>query len=144
MTLDLEKQQARSAIKNTIFVAMIVLGNTFGNLLLAISMNAMPEFAKTPWLSYAGLILTTPAFWTGVVLLALSMFAQLAMYTWADLSYILPVTASGYVITAILGRVFLAENPSIFRWIGVVIISFGVFLVAETRPDTKHLEGHQQ
>jgi drug/metabolite transporter (DMT)-like permease len=131
-------------MKNAIFVAMIVLGNTFGNLLLAISMNAMPDFVKTPWLSYTGIILTAPTFWVGAFLLAVSMFAQLAMYTWADLSYILPVTASGYVITAILGKLFLAENPSVFRWIGVVIISFGVFLVAETRPDTKHLEGSQQ
>jgi len=69
-----------------------------------------------------------------------SMFSQLTMYTWADLSYILPVTASGYVVTAILGKFFLKEQISTFHWIGVVIISFGVFFVAETPPDTKHHE----
>ena len=143
MRLDIRKDTG-CTIKNAIFVATIVLCNTIGNLFLAISMNAMPDFGKTPWLLYAGIILTSTTFWLGVFLLAVSMFAQLAMYTWADLSYILPVTASGYVITAILGKYFLAENPSILRWIGVVIISFGVVLVAETRPDTKHLEGPRQ
>jgi drug/metabolite transporter (DMT)-like permease len=144
VTLDTTDKDTRSAVKNGVFVALIVLGNTFGNLFLAISMNAMPAFDKTPWLSYTAIILTAPAFWLGTFLLAVSMFAQLTMYTWADLSYILPVTASGYVITTLLGKFFLAENPSIFRWIGVLIISFGVVLVAETRPDTKHLEGAQQ
>jgi uncharacterized membrane protein len=72
------------------------------------------------------------------------MFAQLSMYTWADLSFVLPVTASGYVVTAILGKLFLNEAVSISRWVGVVIIAFGVVLVAETRADTKHLEGTNQ
>ncbi len=66
------------------------------------------------------------------------MFAQLSMYTWADLSYILPVTASGYVITAILSKFFLAEHISPSRWIGVVVISLGVMCVAHTPADTKH------
>ena len=136
---DLDRD-ARSTIKNAVFVALIVIGNTVGNLFLAISMSRMPAFTTVPWLSYAGLVLLNPAFLFGTFLIAVSMFAQLAMYTWADLSYILPVTASGYVITALLGKFFLAENVSITGWIGVVVISFGVVLVAETRPDTKHLE----
>ena len=136
---DLDKD-TRCALKNAVFVALIVIGNTVGNLFLAISMNRMPAFASVPWLSYAAMVLFSPAFLLGTFLIAVSMFAQLTMYTWADLSYVLPVTASGYVITALLGKFFLAEKVSITGWIGVVVISFGVVLVAETRPDTKHLE----
>ena len=131
---------ARSTIKNTIFVTLIVISNTVGNLFLAISINSMPAFSSVSWLSYAVMVLINPAFLLGTFLIAISMFAQLAMYTWADLSYVLPVTASGYVITALLGRFFLAEHVSMTGWIGVLVISFGVVLVAETRPDTKHLE----
>ena len=133
-------RDTRSTIKNVIFVALIVIGNTVGNLFLAISMSHMPAFSSVPWLSYAGLVLLNPSFLLGTFLIAVSMFAQLAMYTWADLSYVLPVTASGYVITALLGKFFLAENVSVTGWIGVIVISFGVVLVAETRPDTKHTE----
>lgn len=133
-------RDTRCTIKNAVFVALIVIGNTVGNLFLAISMSRMPAFASVSLLSYAGLVLFSPTFLVGTFLIAVSMFAQLTMYTWADLSYVLPVTASGYVITALLGRFFLAEKIALTGWIGVVIISFGVVLVAETRPDTKHVD----
>ena len=139
-----EPRDTFRALKNAVFVALIVLGNTFGNLLLAISMNLMPPFSSVSWLQYAGAVLTSPFFLGGTFLIALSMFAQLTMYTWADLSYILPVTASGYVITTILGKLVLDERPSISRWFGVVVISLGVFLVAETPADTKHAKGAEQ
>ena len=128
-------------MKNAVFVALIVFGNTIGNLCLAISMSQMPGFRSVILQSYMGSVLTNPFFLAGTFLITLSMFAQLSMYTWADLSYVLPVTASGYVVTAVLGKLFLREHVSISRWIGVVIISFGVLLVAQTRADTKHAEG---
>jgi drug/metabolite transporter (DMT)-like permease len=121
-----------------------VFGNTVGNLSLAISMSLMPAFSQVPLLNYATAVLTSPAFLVGTALIALSMFAQLSMYTWADLSYVLPVTASGYVVTAVLGKFFLHETVSVSRWTGVVVIAFGVLLVAETRADTKHLEEVQE
>ena len=125
-------------MKNALFVALIVLGNTFGNTFLAITMNQLPGFPTVTLLSYAIALVTSPYFLSGTFLIALSMFAQLSMYTWADLSYVLPVTASGYVITALLGKFLLNETVSVSRWIGVLVIAFGVVLVAETRADTKH------
>ena len=139
-----ERRDGRRAAKNAVFVALIVLGNTVGNLFLAISMNSMPPFSSSSWLVYVGTILANPSFLGGTFLITVSMFAQLAMYTWADLSYILPVTASGYVITAILGKFVLDERPSISRWLGVAVISLGVILVADTTPDTKHGEGAER
>lgn len=128
-------------MKNIFFVALIVVGNTVGNLLLAITMSQMPGFRSVGLQDYLILILSNAFFLGGTFLITLSMFAQLSMYTWADLSYVLPVTASGYVVTAILSKFFLQENVSASRWLGVVIISLGVFLVAHTPSDTKHLEG---
>ncbi len=58
------------------------------------------------------------------------------MFTWADLSYVLPMTASAYAFTAILGKFFLGEQISAERWAGIALISFGVVLVAETPPWT--------
>jgi len=124
-------------------VALIVLSNTVGNLLLAISMTRMPSFASLPLHSYVTAFIANPFFIGGTCLSALSLLSQLTMYTWADLSFVMPVTASGYVVTAIFSKLFLQEHVSIFRWIGVVIISFGVFFVAETPSDTKHHESEQ-
>lgn len=133
-----------SLLKNALFVALIVFGNTFGNLLLAVSMAHMPNIFDIPFQNYLFAMVGSRFFLSGTFLITLSMFAQLSMYTWADLSYVLPVTAIGYVVTAILGRFLLQETVSLSRWVGVVIISFGVILVAHTPADTKHLEGTNQ
>jgi drug/metabolite transporter (DMT)-like permease len=138
------RQITHSPAKNALFISLIVFGNTVGNLLLAISMAQMPSISSIPFQDYIATMLSNVFFLIGTFLITLSMFAQLSMYTWADLSYVLPVTTSGYVVTAILSRFFLQEKVSVSRWIGVVIIAFGVALVAHTPSDTKHLEGEKQ
>jgi drug/metabolite transporter (DMT)-like permease len=123
-------------LRNLIFIALIVVTNTLGNLFLALSMSGMANFQPDEALEYARDILTNFWFLGGVALLVLWMIAQLSMYTWADLSYVLPVTASAYAFTAILGKFFLGERISIAHWTGIVLISFGVLLVSETPPWT--------
>ena len=123
-------------LRNGIFISLIVITNTFGNLFLAEGMASMPDFRPEIVLSYTAKLLTNGWFLLGVVVLAIWMIAQLSMFTWADLSYVLPMTASGYTFTAILGKFVLSERISMARWAGIVLISFGVLLVAETPPWT--------
>ena len=117
---------------NRIFILLVVLSNTFGNFLLADGMNQMPNFSTTSFLSYTTALLSNPYFLSGVALLAVWMGAQLTMFTWADLSYVLPVTASGYVLTALLSKYLLHEYISIGRWAGILLITFGSMLVYNT------------
>jgi drug/metabolite transporter (DMT)-like permease len=58
----------------------------------------------------------------------------MAMLSWADLSYVLPLTSIGYVMTALAGRFFLHEEISRWRWAGIALIVMGVTLVARTAP----------
>lgn len=133
-----DSRHKQSKAKNTLFVLLIVICNSGGNLLLAMGMVHSPSLLSIPMNHYVEAVLGNGFLVAGTALTAMSLFAQLSMYTWADLSYILPVTAGGYVVTAILSKFFLWEHISVSRWIGVSVISLGVFLVAETRPDTKH------
>lgn len=126
-------------IKNRIFIVLVVLTNTFGNLCLAIAMRHMPNATAVPFFSYLLALFTNPWLFCGVALLAAWMVSTLSMYTWADLTYILPVTASGYIVTALLSRFILNEHVSVFRWVGVVVIACGVVLVSETPERTKPL-----
>jgi uncharacterized membrane protein len=64
------------------------------------------------------------------------MLSNMALLSWADLSYVLPVTAIGYVLVAFAGIVFLGERVSTARWAGIVLITVGVALVGRTPPDT--------
>jgi uncharacterized membrane protein len=56
----------------------------------------------------------------------------MAMLSWADLSYVAPVTAIGYVLNALMGRAFLGERVSGARWAGTLLIVAGVALVGST------------
>jgi hypothetical protein len=45
----------------------------------------------------------------GVTFYALWMFSQLAVLSWADLSYVLPITSIGYALAAFAGWLFLGD-----------------------------------
>jgi uncharacterized membrane protein len=65
----------------------------------------------------------------------------MALLSWADLSYVLPVTSAGYVLAAIAGRLFLREQISAARWTGIALIMSGVVLVGRTTHSTTGEDG---
>lgn len=137
---------ARAVTKlNRIFIVLVILSNTFGNFLLAQGMDQMPDFMAVSFLSYTTSLLTNLYFWGGVALLIIWMVAQLTMFTWADLSYVLPVTASGYIVTALLSKYLLHEYISAGRWAGILLITIGSMLVYTTPVrTTTHQKGAEQ
>jgi drug/metabolite transporter (DMT)-like permease len=60
----------------------------------------------------------------------------MALLSWADLSYVLPVTSIGYVLVALAGRILLHEEISVKRWAGILLIMAGVALVSGSGPQT--------
>jgi drug/metabolite transporter (DMT)-like permease len=120
-------------LKNHLFVSLAVIANTLGNFLLSVGMRST---IFKPWgspLEYLR-IFANPWIDAGVVLLLVWFAAQLSLLSWADLSYVLPITAASYVLTAVFGKVFLHEFISLSRWFGILAISMGVLLVIGTSP----------
>jgi uncharacterized membrane protein len=72
----------------------------------------------------------------GVMALILALLTRMALLSLADLSYVLPVTAIGYVIAVFLGKVFLHETVSHQRWMGTLLIFAGALLVGSTSRNT--------
>jgi len=132
-------EAARLRLKTWICAAIVVLSNVFGNFFLK---KGMPSELPTAW-SYIA-VLFQPWVALGVVLLILWMISRMTLLSWADLSYVLPVTAVGYVLVALLGRIFLEERISLKRWTGILLIVAGVALVSlGTAPRTNEPEGRQ-
>ncbi len=134
LTLDNETVDGRSReLKNHVFVALAVIANALGNFLLSVGMRTM-DFK--PWASPLQYIRIFANPWVdaGVVLLLVWFASQLSLLSWADLSYVIPITAASYVLTAVLGTVFLHEFISLSRWFGILAISMGVLLVIGTTP----------
>ena len=112
--------------------ALVVFSNVFGNFFLK---RGMPAELATP-ADYIT-VLFRPLVSLGVLLLILWLASRMALLSWADLSYVLPVTSIGYVLVAIVGRMLLNEQISSKRWLGILLIMAGVALVSgATAPRT--------
>ena len=73
----------------------------------------------------------TPWITLGIALLIGFFASYLTALSWADLTYVLPATAFGNVIVALLSRFWLQETISLERWAGIVLITLGVGFVAQ-------------
>jgi uncharacterized membrane protein len=112
--------------KTWLFVVMVVLSNTLGNFLLGIGV-------KQPSASLLASLLN-PWVIAGIGLLIFWTLARMALLSWADLSYVLPVTSIGFVLNALLARLFLHETLSWERWTGTLLITAGTVLTGLGRP----------
>jgi|HubBroStandDraft_1064217.scaffolds.fasta_scaffold156763_2 hypothetical protein len=73
----------------------------------------------------------TPWIACGIALLIGFFASYLTALSWADLTFVLPATAFGNVIVALLARFWLHEPISLERWAGIVLITLGVGFVAQ-------------
>ena len=122
-------------MKPPVVLSVAVVANSVGSVCLARGMKTFPALDSTgaAWLfDAAALVLSNPWIIVGILLLIIFLSAYMAALSWADLSFVLPATAPGYVLTAILSRVFLEEQISPLRWAGTILIVAGTWLVART------------
>ncbi|MBM4287742.1 MAG: hypothetical protein FJ135_06285, partial [Deltaproteobacteria bacterium] len=68
----------------------------------------------------------------GIICLAGFFFLWLAILSWCELSFVLPLTALSYVLTAFLAIYFLGETITPLRWAGTIFICIGVALVTKS------------
>ncbi len=86
-------------------------------------------------------VFTTPYIWLGILLLSIFFGLYLAALSWADLSFVLPVTAFGYALNALMSWQLLGEHVSPVRWLGTLVICFGVVVVSRTEQRTSKPTG---
>lgn len=112
-----------------------VISSAGGNSFLRVGLSsagAIVTFSPLPYLE----ALTRLWVILGVILLAANFVLYLALLSWADLSYVLPVTSPSYVLAAIVGAFALHERVSPIHWVGVGLIMVGVIVVGRTKPLT--------
>ena len=119
-----------------LILAAIVVCSTLGDFFLKVGMNQMGNVN----LLQDPLILVRALFnpWVAIGTLVLIGFfvAFTISLSWADLSYVMPATALGYVLTTLLSALVLHEHISLYRWTGVVLISFAVGFVTQGKART--------
>lgn len=80
----------------------------------------------------------------GIVLLIGFFASYMTALSWADLTFVMPATAFGYVVVALLGRFWLGEQLSGFRWTGIALIVCAVGFVANGPPRTEDAVASQK
>lgn len=109
-------------------LALTVCLRPLGNLLLAWGMKHFPRIVSFSPLPYLQTMLN-PYVATGILLLILSLLVRMALLSLADLSYVVPMTASGYIISTALAEFFLKENVSARGWAGTLLVFLGTVIV---------------
>jgi len=110
---------------------VVIMTNVLGNLSLSRGMHQVGKIVSASPLDYVR-VFTNPWTVAGVCILVVWMIIDLALLSRADLSFVMPVTASAYVLIAIAGRFLLHDNISGVRWAGIVVLTLGAVLVGET------------
>lgn len=85
-------------------------------------------------------VFTNPFIWLGIFTLLIFFGLYLVALSWADLSFVVPVTAFGYVLNAFFSWQLLGETISPLRWIGTSIICLGVAVVTHNEHRTNKKE----
>src|SRR5262249_9766588 len=110
-------------------LTVMVFFSSIGNVLLSKGMKQVGEivsFSPHALLSVFLKTFTNGNIWLGILSLLLFFVSYLLLLSWADLSYVLPASAIGYAMVALLGYLLLGESVSLTRWFGVLLICGGV------------------
>jgi drug/metabolite transporter (DMT)-like permease len=74
----------------------------------------------------------------GIFLLIGFFASYMTALSWADLTFVMPATAFGNVLIALLGRFWLHEHLSLSRWLGILLLTSAVGFVANGPARTEH------
>jgi len=121
-------------MKTAVVLIVAIVSQAIGNVFITRAMKLItsPVAGGDDILSTVLRAATNPTLWLGTALLIVFFVLYSAALSWADLSFVLPATAFGYVLNVAAGHYFLSESVTPARWAGSLIITLGVFLVSRS------------
>ena len=129
-------------MKTAVVLTLAIAAQAVGNVFLTRGMKAVAATAAmnggnvtgalSQALDVASEAVQRPEVWIGTVLLIVFLALCSAALSWADVSFVLPATAAGYVLNVAAGRYFLHEDVTTARWLGASIIMLGVVFVSRS------------
>jgi len=125
-------------------IAFICISGAIGDFCLKLGMSRVPPITMSH-LDRTIVAVFQPLVLLGIILLIGFFSAYLTALSWADLTYVLPATAVGYIVIALLSRLVLHEQITGYRWAGILLIAGGVGFVTRgpakttNQPDSSDL-----
>jgi drug/metabolite transporter (DMT)-like permease len=119
-------------MREFLMLALLVVSGTGGELCVSHAMKKIGEvhdFRPLALVKFVWRALRVGWMWLGVGMMALAFFSLLAVLSFENVSFAVPVTALSYAAGAVGAAVFLREKINAQRWVGVAIVCMGVTLV---------------
>lgn len=122
-------------LKTYVLIVLMVAFGAMGDVLLGKGMREMGGIALGSFGSFVDGIARgfhNDLVWMGVLSLCIFFVCYMLVLSWADYSFVSPASAISYAVVTFLGWMVLGEAVNSTRWLGVLVICVGVFLVGHT------------
>lgn len=113
-------------------IAVAVLLASFGQVCMKKGLNEKPLDVREIFSAKIFSTVFEPNVFLGLTLYVVSAVVYLTILSKAEISYVYPMIAIGYVITAFLAKMYFNESITALRWVGILLILGGVFLIAKS------------
>lgn len=113
-------------------IVMTVCLNTAGQFMMKAGINKIGKIELSRFVEYIPRIATSGFVLGGFFAYAVSAALWIVILSRAELSWAFPMVSLSYVLTAILSPMLLGETFSVQRFIGILVICLGVFIVSRT------------
>ncbi|MCL5670484.1 MAG: hypothetical protein M1423_04185 [Acidobacteria bacterium] len=120
------------SLRTALFIGIIVLTGQGGDIALSVAMKQTGEvksFTPRNLARTIGRSFQIGWMWLGIGLMAVAFFSLLALLSWANVSLVVPATASSYIVGTMGAQFLLGEHVDKTRWIGVLIVCIGVAIL---------------
>jgi uncharacterized membrane protein len=111
---------------------LIVVSGTAGELCVSRAMKSVGEvhdFRPKSILRFVLQSLRLRWMWLGIALMGLGFFSLLAILSFQEVSFVVPVSALSYAAGAFGAKAFLGERINRNRWVGIAVVCIGVTIV---------------
>ena len=113
-------------------LVLIVVSGTAGELCVSRAMKSVGEvhdFRPRSILRFVLQSLRLRWMWLGIALMCLGFFSLLAILSFQEVSFVVPVSALSYAAGAFGAKAFLGERINRNRWVGIAVVCIGVTIV---------------
>jgi drug/metabolite transporter (DMT)-like permease len=122
----------RAMLKNLLLIILTVCLNTAGQFMMKAGINKIGKIELVRFIEFLPRIVSSWFVIGGFLSYAFSAVLWIVILSRAELSWAFPMVSLSYVITAILSPFLLDEAFSIQRFVGIIVICIGVYIVGRT------------
>jgi ceramide glucosyltransferase len=119
-------------MKTFLLLCSLIVGSSLGEILSAKGMRKVGEVSFRPraLIGSLGRMIRSPYLFGGVACMAVAFFSFISLLSYADLSFIAPLTAVTYITNTLGARFFLKERISKGRWLGTSLVALGAAIIS--------------